>query len=249
MTLIFPMAGLSSRFARAGYTLPKYMLDLKGQSVFSHVLKGFERYFEAWDFLFIYRNLKDTTSFIQKECERLNLKRFKAVELERETLGQAHTVFLGLQKARIKDSEPLLIFNIDTFRPHFSLPQGLNLDAIDGYLEVFRGTGEQWSFVKTLPDSDKVVQTAEKERISDLASTGLYYFKQTSDFKGVFEHFFQSGTTFKNEFYIAPMYNALIAQNKDIRAFEVPLKDIVFCGTPSEYETLLKQDAFQYCLK
>ena len=42
MTLIFPMAGLSSRFANARYTEPKYMVDLNGNSVFAHVINGFK---------------------------------------------------------------------------------------------------------------------------------------------------------------------------------------------------------------
>ena len=36
------MAGLSSRFFKAGYTAPKYMLDLKGQTFFAHALRSFE---------------------------------------------------------------------------------------------------------------------------------------------------------------------------------------------------------------
>lgn len=31
---IIPMAGLSSRFFKAGYTKPKYQLDLNGETVF-----------------------------------------------------------------------------------------------------------------------------------------------------------------------------------------------------------------------
>ncbi|EDP5982441.1 capsular biosynthesis protein, partial [Campylobacter jejuni] len=38
MIIIFPMAGLSSRFTKAGYDKPKYMLDLKGNSVFFHAV-------------------------------------------------------------------------------------------------------------------------------------------------------------------------------------------------------------------
>lgn len=40
MIIIFPMAGLSSRFAKAGYDKPKYMLDLKGNSVFFHAVNS-----------------------------------------------------------------------------------------------------------------------------------------------------------------------------------------------------------------
>ena len=44
----------------------------------------------------------------------------------------------------------------------------------------------------------------------------------------------------KGEFYIAPMYNALISQNADIRYELIDLNQILFCGTPSEYENLKK---------
>ncbi|TQR34593.1 capsular biosynthesis protein [Campylobacter sp. MIT 99-7217] len=243
MLIIFPMAGLSSRFLKAGYKEPKYMLELKGKSLFARAVSSFKQYFDKFDFLFIYRNLQDSESFIKKECEGLNLKRFEMIELEKPTLGQAHTCFLGLLKAKIKDDESLLIFNIDSFYLDFSLPK--ELDIIDGYLEVFKGKGQQWSFVKTLPNSNRVIQTAEKEPISKLCSTGLYYFKKASDFKEVFLQMQKANDKSKNEFYIAPMYNYLITQNKDIRAFEIDIKKLVFCGLPSEYEELLKDESFK----
>ena len=239
MLIIFPMAGLSSRFLKAGYKMPKYMLDLKGKSLFKRVLLGFESLFERADFLFIYRNINDTKGFIKKECESLNLKRFEMIELEKETLGQAHTCFLGLQN--VSDDENLLIFNIDTIHLNLNLPD-LNCD---GFLEVFEASGEQYSFVKTLPNSNKVIRTAEKERISTLCSTGLYYFKKAKDFKEVFLQMQKANDTSKNEFYIAPMYNYLIKQNKDIRAFKIDFKELVFCGLPSEYEALLRDKNFK----
>lgn len=63
------------------------------------------------------------------------------MKLDKETLGQAHTVALGIQKAEIKDNESILIFNIDTFRPNFSLSKILDFSKIDGYLEVFEAKG------------------------------------------------------------------------------------------------------------
>ncbi|ELZ6526290.1 capsular biosynthesis protein, partial [Campylobacter jejuni] len=56
MIIIFPMAGLSSRFAKAGYDKPKYMLDLKGNSVFFHAVNSFKKYFKDFKFLFVYRD-------------------------------------------------------------------------------------------------------------------------------------------------------------------------------------------------
>ncbi|ARJ56004.1 glycosyltransferase family 2 protein [Campylobacter cuniculorum] len=237
MIIIFPMAGLSSRFAKAGYHKPKYMLDLNGTSVFSKAVLSFKKYFNHFKILFIYRNIENSKEFIKRECEKMQLEFYECVELEKETKGQAHTVMLGLQKAKIKADESLLIFNIDTFRPNFSLPP--NLDIFDGYLEVFEGEGEQWSFV--LADKNgRVLRTTEKERISNLCSSGIYYFKKAKDFKEVFLELQSKDERIKDEFYIAPMYNVLIKKGAFIGFVKINLDEIIFCGTPLEYEHLIQ---------
>ncbi|KAA6224945.1 MULTISPECIES: glycosyltransferase family 2 protein [unclassified Campylobacter] len=236
MTIIFPMAGLSSRFLKFGYKLPKYQLLIDDKSVFSHVIEGFKAYFGIARFLFIYRDINESEKFIKKECKKLGLLNYGLVKLKKTTKGQAHTVALGIKKAKIKGQ--ILIFNIDTFRPNFTLPD-FNLSKIDGYLEVFCASGEHWSFI--LPgdeSSNKVAKTTEKERISNYCSSGLYYFKKASDFLSVFKQMYKDKETTKNEFYIAPMYNKLIEKGKDIRYFKINLDEIIFCGTPDEYEKL-----------
>ena len=39
-----------------------------------------------------------------------------------------------------------------------------------------------------------------------------------------------------SEFYIAPMYNYLITNAKDVRYSVVNETDVIFCGIPEEYE-------------
>lgn len=237
MTMMIPMAGLSQRFLNAGYTQPKYMLPLWGENVFYYVMEGFKQYFKHWKFVFVFREVQETAHFIAQTCRKLGLENYSLVKLSNPTLGQAHTTMLGLQKANLAENESLFIFNIDTFRPCFTLPKELNLTQIDGYLEVFEGEGEQWSFV--LPNKkNQVIKTAEKERISNLCSSGLYYFKNVGDFKEVFTQMQQRQDFTYNEFYIAPMYNYLISKNKEIRFHKITLEDIVFCGIPQEYEQL-----------
>ncbi len=243
MKIIFAMAGASSRFTSAGYKVPKYMLPLQNKSVFFHAVSGFARYFNAIEFIFVYRDLCNTKDFIHTECKKMGLEDFKAVELHSLTQGQAQSVYNALCALKISDDERILIFNIDTFRVDFTLPNCFDLEQIDGYLEVFRGEGEQWSFV--LPKDEilrKVAQTAEKKCISPLCSSGLYYFRRVADFKAVFESIRKKSETTKGEYYIAPMYNALIAQGKDIRYYEIATNQIIFCGTPQEYENLKSKD-------
>ncbi len=235
MRIVFPMAGLSSRFTKAGYDKPKYMLNV-GSNIFYHAINSFKRYFNEHEFLFIFRDIQDTSIFINNECQKLGLKNYKAVCLDKPTDGQAETVFIGLKEANISESESVLIFNIDTFRPNFKLPKNLDLTTIDGYLEVFEADGDHWSFV--LPESsssNKVIKTTEKDRISSLCSSGLYYFREVKDYFDTFEEIVRTNDRTKNEFYIAPMYNYLINKGKDIRYNKILLNDVVFCGTPDEY--------------
>lgn len=58
MIIIFPMAGLSSRFAKAGYDKPKYMLDLKGNSVFFHAVNSFKNILKTLNFFLYIGKLK-----------------------------------------------------------------------------------------------------------------------------------------------------------------------------------------------
>ncbi|MDD6056113.1 MAG: glycosyltransferase family 2 protein [Helicobacteraceae bacterium] len=241
MIIVFPMAGLSSRFLNAGYKEPKYMLKIGAESVFLKAVSSFSKYFNAAKFLFIYRNIHNTSDFIKQECEKMGLLNYKAVELESTTLGQAHTTALGLEALKIPQYRSILIFNIDTFRPNFTLPDSSILEAC-GYLEVFRGEGEHWSFVLG-DENGNVLKTAEKDRISSLCSSGLYYFKNAGDFLSVFKWSVENKQSVKGEYYIAPLYNRLIAMGKCVKFVEIPQKQIIFCGTPLEYEALKEAES------
>ena len=108
---IIPMAGLSSRFFKAGYTKPKYQLDLNGETVFSWSVRSFERYFKTDKFVFIYRDVYDTKQFLEKAIVELGILDYELVCLPEETLGQADTVYQGINK--LDHDEEIYIFNID----------------------------------------------------------------------------------------------------------------------------------------
>lgn len=234
---VIPMAGLSSRFFKAGYNKPKYQLMLEQETVFCWAVKSFERYFQSDKFVFIYRDVYDTQQFIEKQIQQLGINNYKLVCLPSETLGQAETVYQGI--CDLDSDEELYIFNIDSRILNFQKPKWIH--KCDGYLEVFKGEGNHWSFaLAENPESLKVIRTAEKERISDLCSDGLYYFKQKSVFEKLFLNAKANQRTAKNEYYIAPLYNDLIAMQGVVYYNLIANEQILFCGTPEEYQALLK---------
>ena len=240
MTIIIPMAGLSSRFTKAGYVLPKYMLYVKNRSLFNLAVTSFEKYFDTCRFVFVARNVFDTKTFIEKECELMGIKDFTVVILPQPTKGQAETVLEGIVRADVPDEEPILIFNIDTFRPGFAFPA--DMSGWDGYLEVFVGSGKNWSYAKTgSDDSTLVVETAEKVEISRYCSTGLYYFSSASSFKTAYAQNLENPCDGKAELYVAPLYNHLIREGKKIHIHVIDRSDVIFSGVPDEYEQILQE--------
>lgn len=239
--IVIPMVGASSRFFKAGYDRPKYQLPLWGETVFYWVMHSFSNYFDKQSFLFIVRDDYDSKKFVEKESYRLGIIDFLIVTLDSMTQGQADTVAQGMKE--VNTQEPITIFNIDTLRYNFELPNFVN--ECDGYLEVFRGEGDHWSFVR--PGSElKALRTTEKERISDLCSNGLYHFATKELFLSAFKDATENNIKSKGEYYVAPLYNYLINLDKDIRYLEISLSDIDFCGTPDEYQALVKREPKEY---
>lgn len=238
MTIIIPMAGLSSRFTQAGYVLPKYMLYVKNRSLFNLAVSSFDKYFDTCRFVFVARDVFDTKTFIEKECELMGVKDFEVVILPAPTKGQAETVLEGCKRASIPAQEPVLIFNIDTFRPGFTFPE--DISQWDGYLEVFVGSGKNWSYAKTESEgSTRVVETAEKQEISQYCSTGLYYFASAELFEKAYTLNMEHPLNGKMELYVAPLYNHLIALNHKIHIHVINRDEVIFSGVPAEYEQLL----------
>ena len=239
MTILIPMAGLSSRFTRAGYVLPKYMLYVKNRSMFNIAVSSFEKYFDTCRFVFVARDVFDTMTFITRECELMGIKDYEVVILPAPTKGQAETVHEGIVRAAIPVDEPLLIFNIDTFRPGYTFPE--QIDQWDGYLEVFEGSGKNWSYARTeSDDSTLVVETAEKKEISKYCSTGLYYFGTTRMFEQAYDYNCSHPINDKMELYVAPLYNHLIAWSKRIHIHVIRRDEVIFSGVPEEYEQILR---------
>lgn len=227
------MLGRSSRFFKAGYSVPKYKLPLGGETVFAKSVRSFERYFNTTHFLFLVRSDFNTKEFVLNEILRLGIKDYRIIEFTHETKGQAESVFLGITE--YDKNERLLIFNIDTIRHNFKWPSSEQCG--DGFLEVFKAEGNGWSFVAA-GEGNRVLRTTEKERISDLCSNGLYAFSRVADFRDAFCTYVNYGKSVQGEIYIAPLYNLLINIGLDIR-YQLIEGDLVeHCGLPADYERL-----------
>src|SRR5690606_11173991 len=113
--------------------------------------------------------------------------------------------------------EPLVIYNADTWCRtglEESLPR--MPASVAGVLGVFHAPGDKWSFAKT-DASGRVIEVAEKRRTSDWACTGLYHFTSGAEFVREADAMIAANERVNREFYVAPVYNRLIAKGRDVR--------------------------------
>jgi dTDP-glucose pyrophosphorylase len=224
------MAGRGSRFAEVGVTAPKPLIDVRGRPMYAWAMDSLPL---ALAHRVIFICLEEHLAGLALEKDiRARYGAFDPVviPLGKVTEGQACTV---LEARRLIDSdEPLLIYNADTFCKTRLEARLRALPAdVDGLLSVFQAPGDKWSFART-DSAGRVVETAEKRRISPWATTGLYWFARGCDFVGHADAMIAANERERGEFYVAPVYNRLIAAGANVLTDEAD--EVWVLGTPED---------------
>lgn len=238
LDIVITMAGLGSRFKKAGYNVPKYMIEAHGKTLFEWSMNSLSDYQKIADqYIFIVRREDNACDFIKSECEKLGIKKSQIIELDYLTDGQATTAMLA--KTVWNRANGLLIYNIDTYVEEGQL-RHQDLRG-EGFIPCFCGEGDHWSFVK-LDETGRAVEVREKERISSFCTLGAYYFSSCALYEELYkEYYFSNEHLEKGEKYVAPLYNHLIEKGKDVYISLVNCQAIHVLGTPEELEVFLRE--------
>lgn len=238
MTIVITMAGLGSRFAKAGYTVPKYMIEAHGKTLFDwsmESLKGYNK--EDTQYIFLVRKEDNAGAFIESHCKMADISKVTIVEIDKLTDGQATTAMLAAPYWS-KASE-LMIYNIDTYVESYELKS--EDIAGDGYIPCFHADGDHWSFVK-LDEENKAVEVREKVRISDNCTLGAYYFKSCGLYEDLYKEYYSNEDNLeKGEKYVAPLYNFMIEKGMDVRISIIDFAKVHVLGTPEELEIFKRE--------
>lgn len=232
MNIVITMAGLGLRFREAGYTVPKYQIEVRGKTLFEWSMSSLENFFGE-PFIFIVRKADGAANFIKTTCAAMGIDA-KIIQLEKLTRGQAETAIFA-SELWVAD-EPLLIYNIDTYVEPGQLKAELIRGA--GFIPCFTAEGTHWSFVK-LDDDGKAVEVREKERISNHCSIGAYYFQSARLYTELYEGFYGNDSG-RVEQYIAPIYNRLIERGAAVYIQNIPAEFVHVLGTPAEVEAFAR---------
>jgi dTDP-glucose pyrophosphorylase len=233
MNILIPMAGAGSRFQLAGYTFPKPLIDINNKPMIQVVVDNLN--IDA-NYIYVVQkshrekyNLDTLLNLITPNC--------KIVEVDGITEGAACTALLA--KEFINNNSPLFFANSDQFVEWDSneFMYKMNETDADGGIVTFKATHPKWSFAK-VDDNGYVTEVAEKNPISDNATVGFYYWKHGSDFVKYAEQMIEKNVRVNNEFYVCPVFNQAVEDNKKIRVYEV--QNMWGLGTPEDLNFYLE---------
>jgi HAD superfamily hydrolase (TIGR01509 family) len=233
LNVLIPMAGAGSRFAQAGYTFPKPLIEVRGKPMIQVVIENLN--IDA-NYIFLVQkehyekyNLQSVLSILKPGC--------KIVQVDGVTDGAARTTLLA--KEFIDNDEPLVMANSDQYVEWDSnnVMYSFTADGIDGGILTFKATHPKWSYAK-LDEHGFVSQVAEKNPISDNATVGVYYWKKGSDYVKYAEQMIDKDIRTNGEFYVCPVFNEAIADGKKIRVKEI--SKMWGIGTPEDLNYFLE---------
>jgi NDP-sugar pyrophosphorylase family protein len=236
MKILIPMAGEGSRFAKNGYQFPKPLIDVAGKPMIQRVVENLD--FDA-SYIFLVRSEHLVKySGLENTLNRITNNKCSIVTVDSLTEGAACTALLA--KDLINDDEDLLIANSDQIIEY--QPFNFNLlkssAKLDALVFTFKSVHPKWSFVK-INSRGSVIEVAEKNPISDIATCGIYWYKKGSDFVKYAEKMINNNIRVNGEFYIAPVFNELINDDKILYPFFVEKMHGI--GTPEDLDVYLNK--------
>lgn len=239
LNIVLPMAGLGSRFSRAGYKVPKPFINVCGKPMIQVVVENL-RPKVPHRFIFICRH----EHIVEYNADTL-LRNITAepiiISVEKVTDGQLSSAMLA--EEFIDNDQPLLTANTDQYID-FKIDNFLdraNEKNLDGLIMTMEASDPKWSYVRLDPDTNLVTETAEKKVISNEATVGIYYFKRGREFVKSGRVLVHEDKRVNGEFYICPVYNYMINEGKRIGIYNIGREQsgMYGLGTPEDLKLFL----------
>ena len=254
MNILFPIAGLGTRFKFDGYLDPKPFIDFKGKSIIEWSLSSINL---PGKYYIIVNGLeKKYTDQLVEIADKYYLD-LQIIDIGHSTRGQAETCLLALETGKIDLNEQLVITNCDQYTPWNpnKFLKFLKENDCDGlvstysHADVVVGKEGRYSYIE-LDETGYGARFAEKIAISPWALNGIYYWKNANLFvesaKKLMHDDSDAGWTSGKlscvkEKYVSLTYNYLIKDGYKIKNYHMENDDFVSLGSPNEIILNLRQ--------
>ncbi|EBH4268825.1 lipopolysaccharide biosynthesis protein, partial [Campylobacter jejuni] len=229
MNIVIPMAGLGSRFAKAGFDKPKPFIDVLDKPMIVRVLENLKYKDARYILIARKEHLTKEKKLVDEIKNNFNVE---FIPIDKLTEGTACTVLYA--RKYINNDMPLMIANSDQI-VDINIADFINDSfkrGLDGSILTFidKEKNPKWSFAKL--NNDLVVEVKEKEAISEFATVGIYFFNKGKIFVESAIDMIIENDRVNNEFYTCPVYNYAIKSGAKIGIYNIDFSKMHGIGTP-----------------
>ncbi|MGZ9413624.1 sugar phosphate nucleotidyltransferase [Mycoplasma sp. 5370] len=232
--IVILMAGNGKRFKEKGYTTDKPFIEIENKTFLELAIESFDK-----QNTFILVMKKEFTSIYKKEISSLQKKyKIKIFTVDETTTGAASTA-LSIWKI-IDNKKPVIFADVDNFYLEKEAQNFLEYslqNKFDAAVSTFYSTSNSFSFIKH--KNNLVLETKEKEVISNQAISGLYFFKNGKKFIDYCIKMHIYNKKIKEEFYMSNIFNLMLENKEKIGWMALRENVYISLGTPEQLENYL----------
>ncbi len=249
MQIVVPMSGFGERFRRAGYTVPKPLIEIEGKPIVAHVVDLFPG---ETDFVFVCnRDHLDDPAFAMAEQLMRYCPTGRIVGIAAHKLGPVNAVMQALDA--LDPAQPTIVNYCDftAVWDYAAFKRDVAESRCDGAIPCYTGfhphmTGStNYAYVRTETMAanngrtrQKVLAIQEKQPytdqpMSEYASSGTYYFSSAAKMADCFERCMaRPELALNGEYYASLAYRPLLEDGGLVTVYE--LDHFMQWGTPED---------------
>ncbi|BDT74664.1 hypothetical protein PKF022_03290 [Polynucleobacter sp. KF022] len=239
------MSGFGERFRRAGYTIPKPLIEVDGRPFIGHVIDLFPG---ETDFIFICNkeHLDNNDYQMAKTLNKL-CPSGRIVGIPSHKLGPINAV---RQVEHLLDPNLPVVVNYCDFTCYWDWNHFKSFvlrTSCAGAIPAYKGFhphtlgSTNYAYIKEEPGRQDVVswvadiqekQPFTDNRMQEFASSGTYYFSSAKIMSESFREVMAQNLSVGGEFYVSLAFKPMLAQGKKIAVY--PLQHFMQWGTPDD---------------
>ena len=237
--IVIPMSGFGERFRKAGYSLPKPLIEVDGKPIIAHVIDLFPGEF---DFLFICNNEHlSNSAYRLKEILNQYCPTGRIVGIPSHKLGPVYAIW---QVEDMIDSDRPVVVNYCDFTcywkwQHFKefVSATECIGAIPGYKGLHPHSLGSTNYAYMREEKGWVIDIQEKKpftdnRMQEYASSGTYYFATGEIMKSACHEAMEKELKIGGEYYVSLAYKPLLEKKYPIVVY--PIQHFMQWGTPED---------------
>jgi NDP-sugar pyrophosphorylase family protein len=242
LNIVVPMAGRGSRFAEAGFRLPKPLIDVAGKPMISRVVDNLRPKSAPHRFIFLVLQ-EHLDSFRVRDLLEGIAPNCVIAPINAVTRGAAETVLVA---EPFVGEGPLVIANSDQWVDADLSGFYSQVYAVDGVILTMTSSDPKWSYVER--EGTSVMRVVEKTVVSNEATVGIYGYRKPSYFFDAAREMIANGDLSQGEFYVAPTYTYMARDERSIDTISIgsEANGMWGLGVPADLETFL---ASEHCAR